>query len=348
MPTISTIRQIFAEARQVPAGEDAKTRGFVALTRAVSTALADDHQFSSEERAAIADEWRRFVGDFGANAASQQYYQALEAQGFPPLETVAGLHPDLLPSGDNVRSAGVPAALGPDAPVDDWFRALGRMSSVHLGGGLVLTARHVLEVLRGQRLGDTAGDGAFAGRDPFSTGGRTLALRVLPEAGSYDVGAFTAVPKDSFGTYHDWALLQIEDWAGRSGLGRLRATRDVKRGETLWVVGDAHNDGSLEVAAGKYLGAYQANAFIAGMESLPGQSGGPVLDGEGNVVGIVYAGGRLNGEAGAMIITTESIVEAVRDAREQDATLPLLELHRPAAARTPHVHGPGLVREPQD
>jgi serine protease Do len=140
----------------------------------------------------------------------------------------------------------------------------GKGSGVHIGGGYIVTAAHVV---------DTAA-------------GNTITVRY--EGGEAAGWSAQVVGYDK---KHDLALLHIEDTSGPSASISCEAT---KIGQSIQIVGNPldmefiHTFG--RVGSGVRAMAHWAEAFIGNAVTGPGNSGGPVFDARGRVVGILVGG----------------------------------------------------------
>ena len=168
-------------------------------------------------------------------------------------------------------------------------------------------ARQVTVRLSGEGcLGATMGTGVRVGPGEVLTASHVVAgeasTTVLAadgeRAGGTDISKLGAVDAASLHTTSDGPW--VERRAGRPG-----------RGETVVVAGSP-GGGDVVVRSATVSGELPGRApgdpptsLLLDVEAQPGDSGGPVLDLEGRLVGIVYA--RANSDGRAMVIPVEAI-----------------------------------------
>jgi hypothetical protein len=228
--------------------------------------------------------------------------------GLAPVDEM--LDPGLVAWGDSAAQLDKPDWMttnvnGPDtAPV---IKALANIdgegdgSGIHIGGGFILTARHNVKQqgveARFQYTGDLQLDTAEERR-----------LRYMPAPGEY----VDNVEYDAYGEVNDWALLQDSSLAD-DPTPSFRAASSLQPGERLWVVGN-HRQGSRQVITGIFDSVSDEgnNGLILDMVGPGGDSGSPVLDGQGKVVGILYARETRWG-MDAHFVTIESIAQDLKD-----------------------------------
>ena len=160
-------------------------------------------------------------------------------------------------------------------------------SAVAIGEDLLVTNRHVIE--GADRLEVTTWDG------------RTLTVEVAKAA-----------------TTHDIAVAEV---AGGLPDAAAVATGDVEAGAEVLVAGYPRG-GALSIAEGRVtrrtedlLFGAEAGALALDVEVRPGNSGGPVLDTDGRLVGVVYAYAQDDGRGFAVPVS------ALREALEAGEAL---------------------------
>ncbi len=160
-------------------------------------------------------------------------------------------------------------------------------SAVAIGSDLLVTNRHVIE--GADRLEVTTWDG------------HTLTVGVAKAA-----------------TTHDIAVAEVD---GGLPDAAAVAAADVEAGADVLVAGYPRG-GALSIAEGRVtrrtedlLFGAEAGALALDVEVRPGNSGGPVLDAEGRLVGIVYAYAEGDGRGFAVPVS------ALRDALEAGEAL---------------------------
>jgi thioredoxin 1 len=235
------------------------------------------------------------------------------------LLPVSRLHPSLTPLGRDIENVGIPACLSEDGfSLDGLIYRVGTSDAagIRVGCGQVLTNRHVFEQLGGERQG-----GAFLGRKVFPRRPE-LTGRAAPPA----LPGGSLVMPWYVGRYSDWALLD-EAESSVCAMPRFRSAKSLRRDETLWIVGGS--DGECDfVTVGHFKYVKGANGMLRDCDAQPGMSGSPVIDAEGNVVGVFSTKFGWPGRR-AMFVTIDSIAEDIEALRSRDASLPQIRTEDP-------------------
>jgi len=163
-------------------------------------------------------------------------------------------------------------------------------SGVHIGNGLVLTARHVLQ-------GMTASlEGAFEGRKKVSERFPDTYQIYTPALSKEDRDSFyhqNRIFFDKIDRYNDWAILYNRYFEKTLAITKRKSPTRLRQGDQLKILGKP-NLYNLEIVYGTFL-RMEGNNFLMKASGLrPGFSGGAVLDQEGFLVGIIFAWDQLD------------------------------------------------------
>ncbi|WP_161992577.1 trypsin-like serine peptidase [Aureimonas leprariae] len=111
---------------------------------------------------------------------------------------------------------------------------------------------------------------------------------------------------------NDWAWLELADPAPARFAPVSIATSDLKRGDVVASAGYGRDRAYAltAVASCRYLATTAAGLLMTECPITFGYSGGPLLDGEGRLVGIQVAGGRLGGKDVALAVPPSAWIEA--------------------------------------
>jgi hypothetical protein len=217
--------------------------------------------------------------------------------------------------GRDIEKVGIPACLSEEGfSLDGLIYRVGTSDAagIRVGCGQLLTNRHVFEKLGGEREG-----GGFLGRMVFPNN-PALIGRAAPAA----LPGGSLVMPWYVGRYGDWALLE-ETEPSVCAMPRFRAAKSLQREETLWIVGGS--DGECDfVTVGHLKYVDGVNGMLRDCDVQPGMSGSPVIDAEGDVVGVFSTKFGWPGRR-AMFVTIDSIAEDVEALRSRDADLPQIQ-----------------------
>lgn len=168
----------------------------------------------------------------------------------------------------------------------------GRCTGVLIGARLAVTAAHCVYNRAARRFLPPGAIHFVLGYDRGRFGFATVAAAVRIGLG-YDPER----PLDSLRS--DWALLTLAEPAPSSVEPIVVAERPPEPGNTFASAGFGRDRAyALTVAAScRYLSGYASGLLAAECSIIQGYSGGPMLNGEGRLVGIQVAGGKgRNGE----------------------------------------------------
>src|SRR5688572_17052108 len=217
----------------------------------------------------------------------------------------------------SLGATGVPRWLARGARLDDMFYSFtdggqpDSGSAAHLGMGFVVSARHVIDQFIPYDLVPqlNALEG-FSGTHSFPAGVQGWnneagwSLLAFPPKGKFDNSRRrVSMGPNDYGEFNDCALLRSPHRAG--GVAGIRATSSLAAGERLFIVGDK-TQGRLRLTTGVLGEIKGSNALIESCKVEPGFSGSPVLDVNGNLVGIVCV--QLGGRHAAGMVTTETLM----------------------------------------
>lgn len=192
-------------------------------------------------------------------------------------------------------------------------------SGIHLGAGLILTARHVIEKVGRSLPSRALPDARFAGRLAYDAMMPGRAVRFLPEPGSYNRYA-RSFQLDLLAARGDWALMEWNDASTQPGAAlRIRKASTLAPGERVWVLGD-NTAGRTRAATGVFDGIDGVTGKLRDAALEGGFSGSPVLDGAGRLVGILY-GTTDDGTRRGYFVTAEAIAAEISASRTSDPAL---------------------------
>lgn len=160
-------------------------------------------------------------------------------------------------------------------------------SGVHIGNGYILTCRHVyaitdLKLEKEEFLGSKKiRQGLLEGND--------LLLKQLPVPTEADKKVISGAPStwSDVHLYNDWALLHDASFKGRGAFTKIRNVNTLKEGEPLWVIGRPFGNPPVQIAVGNFSKNLGMASLIRDIDLRPGFSGGPVVDSNGNLIGII-------------------------------------------------------------
>lgn len=257
------------------------------------------------------------------------------AQDLTPLLPLQDLDRRLAPFGRDLERLGIPASFAEGRHVLQGLICRfgqGEAAGLRMGGGYILTNRHVLEQFGGAKEGP-----AWAGRAevPQLPG---LLSRALPPGLP---GGHLVMPWH-VGRYSDWALLQ-EAGQRRVAGPRLRSAGSLHQHELLWIVGGTDGDADL-ITVGRLKYVRGVNGMLQDCDVRPGMSGAAVSDARGRVVGIFSTQFGWPGRR-AMFVTTDAVADGIASLRHRDASLPVLRMQadeppagQPVDAHSTHRH----------
>ncbi len=236
------------------------------------------------------------------------------------LRPVEELAAGIIPFGKRVEQVGVCQPLTtPGFAQTLWdFGARSGVpgTGAHIGGGYLITARHVVETWRDPRLW-TRKRGS-SGHERFERYRVGWSIRYVPAPGRFTGGARAQLREGDGGRWNDWAMLHADELASLPALS-LRRTSSVTPGEPVWAVGD-FNGSSWRVVAGTFGGLEGVNAWANDCEAESGFSGSPLIDAKGRIVGVTSAMGVLGGRC--YLVGTDIILDRLARARRFDPSLP--------------------------
>ena len=202
------------------------------------------------------------------------------------------------PNLNKINKVGLPQFINKDSDSSQYFQAIQSLiapnenmgSGVHIGGGIVLTNRHVYTELASIQAKNTN----FHGLEKLELlSNKNIYLVELPTPSSEDSAALAKKPGSMImiwglvDKYNDWAVLYDSQLEGQASWGKLRRSTTLKENETLWILGRPQGDARIYIAAGTFEQNKGKVSIINDIDLKGGFSGSPVVDQNGQIVGLV-------------------------------------------------------------